>query len=293
MADFDWQLEIIWEVLGGTVPQKLLTNVAVTEMLELKSAAGVTQRRNGSAHVKRSEASAIIMGYGLHRHLLDASLFDLRDPARFRAELRSHNVGIYANSGGRRLVQMLNRALVKDGLSISLQRGFGRRGIGYSGPPQTRLLTLYPDEQIRLVIAAEPGRHVAVIQFAHGTSDLIETLAPTAVHPDTLVERSNSGKGSLILPKDGIDGLTIEREPGLCRLMVIEGEDDLINLFSCGQLLALEGSRPGEMHEDEALPAPKPPRLSEFFLQKIIAWLENNLKARLRTAEVEFLVTAN
>ncbi|MET4129715.1 hypothetical protein [Roseovarius sp. MBR-6] len=289
MADFDWQLNMIWEVLGGTIPQKDLSNVAVAKMLELRSAAGITQRRNGSAQLKPSEASAIIKGYKLHLNQLDASLFDLRDPVLFRAELRKHGAGVYAQAGARRLVQMLNRALVTEGLGITLQRGAGRRGIGY-GPPQTPpMMKLHPGEQIGLSITAQAGRHVAVIQLVHGSPDLIETLAPSAIHPDTLVEAGTDGKGRLVLPRDRTDSLIVQGDPGLFRLMLIEAEEELVNLFACGEVDAL-GQRGLAGMSDDDDPGLTPPRLGDQDIGRIIAWLEENPKASLRTAEAEFLV---
>jgi len=290
MADFDWQLDMIWEVLGGTVAQKELQNVVVAKMLELASASGITQRRNGSAQLKPSEASAIIKGYKLNLNQLDASLFDLRDPVLFRAELRKHGVGIYAHTGGRRLVQMLNRALVTEGLGISLRRGAGRRGIGYGSQQKAPMLKLHPGEQIDLSITAEAGRHVAVIQLVHGSMDLIETLAPSAIHPDTLVEAGIDGKGRLILPRDRTDSLIVQRDPGLFRLMLIEAEEELVNLFACGEVDALGHHGIVGVGEDDG-PGLTPPRLGDQDVGRIIEWIEANPKARLRTADVEFLVT--
>ena len=291
MADFDWQLNMLWAVLGGTISQQELTNVAVGRMLELKSASGVTQRRNGSALLKPSEASAIIKGYGLNRHLLDSSLFDIRDPELFRAELRNHGVGIYAQTLGKRLVQKLDRALVQDGLTITLRRGAGRRGLGYDGPQRKPILKLHPEERVELVITAEAGRHVAVIQLAHGSTDLIETLAPTEIHPDTLVEGRKGEKGRLVLPRDATDSFTVQRQPGLFRLVAVEGDEDLVTLFSCGSVDGIGRQGLQDTDDDDAPLVTTPPRLGDLDCGRILDWLEANPKAPLRTAEVEFLVT--
>lgn len=291
MADFDWQLEMIWEVLGGTIPQRDLTNVRVARMLDLRSASGVTLRRNGKAALKPSEASAIIKGYGLNTHFLDASLFDLRDPVEFRAELRKHGIGIYAGTPARRLMQKLDRALVQDGFTMVLRRAAGRRGLGYDGHQNKPVLRLHPGERVDLLITAEPGRFVAVIQLAQGSVDLIETLAPTTTHPDTMVEGRKGEKGQLILPRDRSDSFTIQRDPGLFRLVAVEGEEELVNLFSCGGLEKLGREGPVSMVEDDAPLDTAPPRLRDQDISAIIQWIETNPKARLRCAEVEFLVT--
>lgn len=280
-SDFDWQIDLLWEVLGAAVSPKECTNA----LLGLKSQAGITQRRNGTLPLLPVEANRIVMGYDLHQHRLDGSLFEIRNEAAFRETLLRHGVGVHGNTPRAQLIARLDQARVRDGLSVTLRNGRAPRAVIYDDDPDEPLRVFISGQRVWAVIQGRPGRHTALLQLRHGNADLIDILSPTAKLLDSLLEPHSQPPGRLVVPSFESEGLKISRDTSEFRLLAIEGEEALIDLFAVGD--EERENAPGVT----AWPMLGAPRLSSTHATLILEWLSAHPKAPLRCAEFRFFVS--
>ncbi|MDF2142922.1 hypothetical protein [Paenirhodobacter sp. CAU 1674] len=290
MADFDWQIAMLWTALGGSIEKKFLCNLHLATLLELSSQAGITNRRSGTVPLSPLEATAIIKGYQLNHFGLDGSLFDLRDPQAFEAELRAHGIGVYDSSRRIRLLQRLYGALASQGLSIEILRDRRDRGLSYVTDRRSPYDIYHVSERVRLRVTGRKGAHVALIQVPQGTRGPIDTLWPSAAHPDTELTQTRAGTSELIVPGYGQDAIEFRPPSDFYRLLAVEGDAELIALFSCGELArAAKQGFAGAEEEDTAL-GEAPPRMTEVDAGTILAWLDAHPDAPLRVAQLEYLL---
>ena len=277
MADFDWQIRTVFEVLGAHLSAEQMKNAYLAQVLEIEPS-GVTQRRNGKTALQIGEAAKIIDHYGLNMYGIDHSVFNITEQDRFLQELKAHGVGIYETKPRRRLAQVLDAAIVKSGLSVEIRQARGRRGISYDTDDREALQVYRVGQQVEILVRATEGRHVAVVQRILDLDYVMDTLAPTATLPDTLMQDA-----LLVLPGDGTVGLTVRNPPGPYKLMAIEGDEDMIVLFAGEELTLLKDG-------EENFGDPRPVRITDQMAKTILHHLEERNGA-IRCAAVDYIVT--
>lgn len=281
---FDWQIEVLWEVLASAFEPEDYTNAVLAKALRLKSQAGITQRRNGTTPLGRAEANRIIEHYQINRYGLDADLFEITDEAAFRATLKRHGVGIYANSTRTQLIARLDAARAQTGLTLKLREAASTRAIIYDDDPDEVGPTFYSGQRVRAVITGRTGRHVALLQIRHGSADLIDILSPTGKLAFSELEDFSDMQGRLLVPPHQEQGLKISHDTGDFRLLAIEAEAELIDQFALGDPL-----RPDAPDLPQGPERGAPP-LSDAHARHILNWLDAHPGARFRTAERRFFV---
>lgn len=273
--DFDWQINILFEVLGATHPAAHLTNTQLARFLDV-GLSGVTQRRRGTTALRLGDAAKIVAGYGLTAYDLDHSLFEIRDREAFKATLKAHGVGIYEENPRRLLVQMLEERAATGGLSVSVRRARGTRGIGFAAGAEPLPALFHPGEAIEIVVQAGPGRHVALLQYMLDMTHAIEVLSPSAGIP--LIEVSER---QFRLPGPGTEPLQARRPAGPYRLMVVETDLPLAALFG--------GAEPGA---PEGAPPPLAlPRMTDATARQLVQRLKRPGAPELRTATTDFIIS--
>ncbi|WP_376870212.1 hypothetical protein [Albirhodobacter sp. R86504] len=282
-ADFAWQVEILFEVLGPTHSPRELSFSGLAAILGVNPS-GITQRCNGKTVLKPSEASRIIAGYGLNAHLLDASLFDLTDPVAFRAELKNQGVGVYGSGPRLRLARELDARLVRKGLTVEMRAlRAPQRGVTYGSDPTPPILTFHVGEHVEIKAQGAAGRHVALLQSRRVLPHAIDVLSPTAVFPETLLMGERGERGRMILPQDKTEDLEIRRPTDQHRIIAVEGPEELVQLFGEGDAEAL-------VKDDDTPLGHRPVAVTDISAARILSWLQHNPDAEVRTADLEFLV---
>lgn len=281
---FDWQIEVLWEVLAGAFDPEDYTNAFLARALRLKSQAGITQRRNGTTRLSRVDANRILEQYQITRRGLDADLFEITDEAAFRAMLKRHGVGTHANSMRAQLIARLDAARAQTGLTLKLREAASTRAIIYDDDPDEVGPTFYSGQRVRAVITGRTGRHVALLQIRHGSADLIDILSPTGKMAFSELEDFSDTQGRLLVPPHTDQGLKISHDTGDFRLLAIEAEAELIDQFALGD--PLRPNAPDLPHSPER----GAPSLSDAHARHILNWLDAHPGARFRTVERRFFV---
>ena len=260
MSDFDWQITTIFEVLGAQLTHDEMTNARLAEVLEI-NASGVTQRRNGTTPLRIGEPTKIIERYGLNAYGLDHKLFEITDKELFLQELKNHGVGIYEANPRRSLARVLEEAVVETGLSVEIRQARGMRGITYESDNYQVPEVFHVDQRIEIIVRGEPGRHVAIVQRLLGTEYAMETLAPTATLPDTLISAP-----TMVLPGQFGISLKISKPEGPYRLIAIEGDENLVALFAGQELTKL---KEGELSSTPNRPVRITDQIAKSILKKL------------------------
>ncbi len=276
LADFDWQIRTLFEVLGAHLTAEQMKNAYVAQVLGIEPS-GVTQRRNGKTALRIGEAAKIVDHYGLNIYGLDHRLFDIDRQERFLQELKDHGVGIYETNPRRRLAGALDAALVTSGLSVDIREARGMRGISYDLDDRKALRVFRVGQRVEIIVRASEGSHIAVVQRILDLDYVMETLAPTATLPDTFTTEP-----TLVLPGNSSVGLTIRNPTGPYKLLAIEGDEDLIALFAGGQLDLLKDGA-------EQIREFRPVRITDQIAKTILEQLEDR-NCAIRCAAFEYII---
>ncbi|MGH1458426.1 MAG: hypothetical protein ACRBBT_05940 [Paracoccaceae bacterium] len=280
MADFDWQLDELFKVLGGSFPQHMLNNKFIADVLDV-SASGISQRRNGSTVLRGSEANAILMAYNLNQFQLDESLFEIDDPVAFRRELSDRGVGIHGDNPLITLFQKLTAAQDTHGLPIEIIKARPQRGIGFPTDAAPKPRSLYVGEQVRIKVRGRKGRHIAVLQQKRDAWMTIDILSPSEPFPETEIEDTPAGANTFLLPRSSSEALPIMPPTGSYTLVVVEGDQELIDCFYPSE---------SDVLADDMNIQTKALRLHNADARVILDWLKQHPSATFRTNTLEFLV---